>query len=135
MPVPGCREWSFLPRTCDHRSMTTSTPVAPQAAGQLKPAAPRLLRDPANRVLGGVAAGLARHLGAPVIAIRIAFFALALTDGLGAILYAVFWAVLPTDPNGGRRNTRQLVPFVALALGIGLLYFVVGGPPRVSTVI
>jgi signal transduction histidine kinase/phage shock protein PspC (stress-responsive transcriptional regulator) len=111
--------------------MTTPTPAAAAPAAD----APRLLRDPANRVLGGVAAGLARHLGAPVIALRIAFFALALTDGLGAILYAVFWAVLPTDPNLGRRNTRQLVPFVALALGIGLLYFVVGGPPGPSTLI
>jgi signal transduction histidine kinase len=111
--------------------MTTPTQVATRPA----PAVQRLLRDPANRVLGGVAAGLARHLGAPVIAVRIAFFALALTDGLGAILYAVFWAVLPTDPNGGRRNTRQLVPFVALALGVGILYFVVGGPPGPSTLI
>jgi len=106
-----------------------------QTAGRPAPAASRLLRDPANRVLGGVAAGLARHLGAPVIAVRIAFFALALTDGLGAILYAVFWAVLPTESNSGRRNIRQLVPFVALALGIGILYFVVGGPPGVGTLI
>src|SRR5918912_769757 len=103
MPVPGCCRWSSMPSACDDRSMTTPTQPAP--------ALPRLLRDPANRVLGGVAAGLARHLGAPVIAVRIAFFALAMTDGLGAILYAVFWAVLPTDPNGGRRNNRQLVPF------------------------
>jgi signal transduction histidine kinase/phage shock protein PspC (stress-responsive transcriptional regulator) len=107
--------------------MTVPTPTAPGV--------PRLLRDPANRVLGGVAAGLARHLGAPVMALRIAFFALALTDGLGAILYAVFWAVLPIDPHAGRRNVRQLVPFVALALGVALMYFVIGGPPGPSTLI
>jgi signal transduction histidine kinase len=108
--------------------MTSATP----------PAAPpqrRLLRDPGNRVLGGVAAGLAQHLGAPVMAIRIAFFALALTDGLGAILYTAFWAVLPLSSQAPKRNVRQLVPFVALGLGIGILSLLIGGPPGPSTLI
>ncbi|WP_203999995.1 ATP-binding protein [Virgisporangium aurantiacum] len=108
--------------------MTTATP--PQARPQ-----PRLFRDPGNRVLGGVAAGLAQHLGAPVMAIRIAFFALALTDGLGAILYTAFWAVLPLSSQAPKRNFRQLVPFVALGLGIAILSVLIGGPPGPSTLI
>jgi signal transduction histidine kinase len=95
----------------------------------------RLLRDPANRVVAGVAAGLARHLGAPVIALRIGFFALALTDGLGAILYAVFWAILPASAEGGRRNVRQLVPFGALAVGVALVHFLISGAPSPSTLL
>lgn len=108
--------------------MTTPTP--PQARSL-----PRLFRDPGNRVLGGVAAGLAQHLGAPVMAIRIAFFALALTDGLGAILYTAFWAVLPLSAQAPKRNIRQLVPFVALGVGIAILSLLVGGPPGPSTLI
>jgi signal transduction histidine kinase len=99
------------------------------------PSAPRLLRDPTNRVIGGVAAGLARHLGAPVIALRIGFFVLALTDGLGAILYAVFWAVLPASAEGGRRNVRQLVPFVALAVGISMAQLLLSGTPSTSSLV
>jgi signal transduction histidine kinase/phage shock protein PspC (stress-responsive transcriptional regulator) len=100
-----------------------------------RPPGPRLLRDPANRVVGGVAAGLARHLGAPVIALRIGFFVLALVDGLGAILYAVFWAVLPASPEGGRRNIRQLIPFGALGVGVGLAHLLLGGAPSPSTLL
>jgi signal transduction histidine kinase len=95
----------------------------------------RLLRDPANRVVGGVAAGLARHLGAPVLALRIGFFMLAFLDGLGAIMYAVFWAVLPADASEGRRNLKQLVPFLALAVGIGLADLQVRGIPMASSVL
>jgi signal transduction histidine kinase len=99
------------------------------------PTAPRLLRDPANRVVGGVAAGLARHLGVPVLAVRIGFFVLALVDGFGAILYAVFWAVLPVSAEGGRRNVRQMVPFIALAVGIGMVFVMNQGAPSPSTLL
>jgi signal transduction histidine kinase len=100
--------------------MTTATDSSP----------PRLLRDPDNRVVGGVAAGLARHLGVPVLAVRIGFFVLALINGLGATLYAVFWAVLPVSAEGGRRNVRQMVPFLALAAGIALVFVMVEGTPN-----
>jgi signal transduction histidine kinase len=95
----------------------------------------RLVRDETGRVVAGVAAGLARHLGAPVLLIRVAFFGLALFDGLGAILYAVFWAVLPVALSGGRRNVRQLVPFLALACGIGLVHFQLSGAPSSATLL
>ncbi|GIJ44764.1 histidine kinase [Virgisporangium aliadipatigenens] len=101
---------------------------------QVQPAK-RLLRDPTSRVVGGVAAGLARHLGAPVLAFRIGFFLLAFLDGMGAIMYAVFWAVLPADASEGRRNLKQLVPFLALAVGIALADFQVRGVPLASSVL
>jgi signal transduction histidine kinase/phage shock protein PspC (stress-responsive transcriptional regulator) len=70
-----------------------------------------------------VAAGLAEHLGVPVVRVRIAFVLLLLFDGFGAVLYAAFWAVLPRDPapvESPDRDTGQFVAFGALALG-GLL--------------
>jgi signal transduction histidine kinase/phage shock protein PspC (stress-responsive transcriptional regulator) len=46
-------------------------------------------------MLGGVAGGLAAHLGLPVLWVRMAFVVLVFGDGLGALLYAAFWFVVP----------------------------------------
>ncbi|HKT00956.1 MAG TPA: PspC domain-containing protein [Rugosimonospora sp.] len=84
----------------------------------------RLYRDPRHRVVAGVASGLAAHLGLPTMAVRIAFVALLPIDGLGAVLYAAFWAVLPVAPvPGGRsgRDKRQVLPYFALGVGILIL--------------
>lgn len=55
----------------------------------------RLTRRPDGRLAAGVASGLADHLGLPVMTVRIAFVVLLVAGGLGAVLYAVFWAVVP----------------------------------------
>jgi signal transduction histidine kinase len=83
----------------------------------------RLYRDPANRAVAGVASGIANHLGAPVMLVRAAFVVLATFNGLGAIMYAAFWAVLPLPPNasGGKRNFVQLFSFLALGGGVLLV--------------
>ncbi|MFE7189122.1 PspC domain-containing protein [Kitasatospora sp. NPDC057541] len=46
-------------------------------------------------MLGGVAHGLAVHLGLPVSWVRIAFVVLFFAQGLGGLLYAAFWFVVP----------------------------------------
>jgi signal transduction histidine kinase/phage shock protein PspC (stress-responsive transcriptional regulator) len=83
----------------------------------------RLYRDPRHRVVAGVGSGIAAHLGLPTIAVRIAFVALLPLDGLGAVLYAAFWAVLPVAPVPGRagRDNRQVLPYLALGIGILIL--------------
>ncbi|MFT4288301.1 PspC domain-containing protein [Nocardioides sp.] len=100
-------------------------------------------RDTQNPVLGGVAAGLARHLGLPVLWVRVAFVALAVLQGLGVALYAGLWLCLRPDSHfetdtpggesasrGGRRPgpMRRLAdagPAIALAaLGIGVILVV-----------
>jgi signal transduction histidine kinase len=88
----------------------------------------RLYRVTDARVVGGVAAGIAAHLNASVVVVRIAFVVLASFQGLGALLYAAFWAVLPVAPGqrGSGRNRRQLVPFVALGAGIVLVQVLSG---------
>jgi signal transduction histidine kinase/phage shock protein PspC (stress-responsive transcriptional regulator) len=77
-------------------------------------------------VVAGVASGIAGHLGLPTIAVRVAFIALLPVDGLGALLYAAFWAVLPAPPRPpgappARRDRRQILPFLALGAGILLV--------------
>lgn len=59
----------------------------------------------------------------PVLAVRILFVALVLAYGMGAILYAAFWAVLPVEPverptKPARRDTGQLAALVALGVGV-----------------
>ncbi|MCC3770217.1 ATP-binding protein [Streptomyces sp. UNOC14_S4] len=60
----------------------------------------KLYRSAEGRMLGGVARGLAGHLGVPVSWVRIVFLALLLAQGMGAVLYAVFWFVVPLGVGG-----------------------------------
>ncbi len=88
----------------------------------------RLYRDPGNRLVAGVASGIASHLGIPVYAVRIGFIALLPFSGLGALIYAVFWAVLSMPPGAvpAKRDKRQFLPFLALAMGILLIQWLAG---------
>ncbi|MFA3873850.1 PspC domain-containing protein [Streptomyces sp. MMCC 100] len=71
------------------------------AAPVVEPRPPRkLYRSSDGRWLGGVARGLAGHLGLPVIWVRFAFVGLFMADGLGALLYAAFWFFVPLGVGG-----------------------------------
>jgi signal transduction histidine kinase len=54
-------------------------------------------RNPDEAILGGVAAGLAEHLGLPVLWVRAGFMALAVMGGFGVFFYAGLWMVLPAQ--------------------------------------
>ncbi|TPQ22604.1 ATP-binding protein [Streptomyces sporangiiformans] len=60
----------------------------------------KLYRSSDGRWLGGVARGLAGHLGLPVAWVRVVFVGLFLSDGLGALLYASFWFFVPLGVGG-----------------------------------
>ncbi|MEU8763110.1 PspC domain-containing protein [Streptomyces sp. NPDC048659] len=110
--------------------------AAARVAETDEPPVRRLYRSADGRWLGGVARGLAGHLGLPVIWVRAFFAVLMLTDGLGAVLYAVFWIVVPLGVGGraaprpvfettadGRRRLRkpdkgQVLALIALAIGV-----------------
>jgi signal transduction histidine kinase len=62
------------------------------------PATPRLFRRPDIGLAGGVAAGIADHIGVRVGLIRLCFVILAVAGGLGFALYGAYWIVLPTQP-------------------------------------
>jgi len=102
----------------------------------------RALRVPDGAWLGGVCSGLSAHLGVPVLVFRLAFVALFCTQFIGALLYAVLWLVLPTQPKhlapgleahdraGMRTATAgpqatDVGAFVALgAFGVGVVWLV-----------
>ncbi|MFJ3879917.1 PspC domain-containing protein [Streptomyces sp. NPDC090077] len=61
----------------------------------------KLYRSADGRMLGGVARGLAGHLGLPVIWVRLAFLGMFMFgDGLGVLLYAAFWVFVPLGQGG-----------------------------------
>jgi signal transduction histidine kinase/phage shock protein PspC (stress-responsive transcriptional regulator) len=71
------------------------------AAPLVEPRPPRkLYRSSDGRWLGGVARGLAGHLGLPVIWVRLVFVGLFMADGLGTLLYAAFWFFVPLGVGG-----------------------------------
>src|SRR5258705_6990786 len=85
----------------------------------------RLYRDPDNRIVAGVAAGLAEHLGMRPIIVRLAFIVLLAANGLGGLLYVAFWAVLPVAGSGKRPARRmsllQALGLAAFATGVIIL--------------
>lgn len=99
----------------------------------------KLYRSSEGRMVGGVARGLAGHLSLPVAWVRVVFVVLATIHGLGILLYAIFWFVVPLGVGGvnpaeakeprdarswlaGRRPDKgQIVALIALACGFGIL--------------
>jgi signal transduction histidine kinase/phage shock protein PspC (stress-responsive transcriptional regulator) len=72
----------------DHGAVTTAAPSTV-----------RLFRRPDRGIAGGVAAGIAEHIGVRVRVVRVGFLALAAAGGLGVALYGAYWIVLPTAPD------------------------------------
>ncbi|MFI8457476.1 PspC domain-containing protein [Kitasatospora sp. NPDC101447] len=89
MAAPGTDPRTIAP---DAAPSSGADPNAPDGG---KPPYRRLYRSPQGRMLGGVAHGLAVHLGLPVRWVRLAFVLLFFAQGIGALLYAAFWFVVP----------------------------------------
>ena len=61
----------------------------------------RLYRRPDRGLLGGVATGIAEHLGVSVWVVWAAFVVLSGAGGLGVALYGAYLIVVPTAPDAG----------------------------------
>ncbi|WP_375001972.1 PspC domain-containing protein [Aeromicrobium sp. CTD01-1L150] len=98
----------------------------------------RAYRPAEHRLVGGVATGLAEHLGVPVLWVRVAFVVATWINGAGVLAYLALWRLLPLrtpeqGPGldaatrrgarpGGRPGVVEIVQTVAmLALGVGVL--------------
>ncbi|UJP39715.1 ATP-binding protein [Cellulomonas palmilytica] len=78
------------------------TPGPPAAASAVpRPRTPRgaLRRPERGRWVGGVASGVAAHLGLPLGGVRVAFVVATLVGGVGVVLYGFWWLTVPPgDP-------------------------------------
>jgi phage shock protein PspC (stress-responsive transcriptional regulator) len=74
---------------------TTTADANPQAMEQSRP---HPLRRPVHdRMLAGVAAGIADYLGADVTIIRIVLAVLAFVGGAGVPIYLACWLLIPEE--------------------------------------
>jgi signal transduction histidine kinase/phage shock protein PspC (stress-responsive transcriptional regulator) len=83
-----------------------------------------LRRDPEHRILGGVCAGIARHLGIDPLIPRLAAIVAAGAGGFGVLLYLIAWAAIPSArADEGELSARPGLRkgTLELALGAGLL--------------
>jgi signal transduction histidine kinase len=85
-----------------------------------------LRRDPDAGIVAGVCAGIAAQLGADVALVRIAFVALTFAGGIGPIVYALMWALVPARGAAAAVNIRLGVRGgVQVGIGTGLLLLAV----------
>ena len=70
-------------------------PAQGQAANTNSSQPKKLFRDPNDRILGGVASGMAAYLGIPVTLTRVCFLVLMLAYGVFFIIYIFMWMLLP----------------------------------------
>ncbi len=86
------------------------------------PARRALRRDPERRLIGGVCAGIARHIGVDPLIVRIAFVIAAAAGGFGVLVYLMGLVLIPAE--SGEAPVRQRRPrraAVEVGLGAGLL--------------
>ncbi|KQX74891.1 MULTISPECIES: ATP-binding protein [Aeromicrobium] len=103
----------------------------------------RRARRPADRrLVGGVATGLADHLGVPVLSVRLAFVVATWFQGVGVVAYLLLWRLLPLQRpelspglesatrrglrgDGTRTGPTEIAQTVALgAIGVGVLLLI-----------
>ena len=77
--------------------MNTTTADAGSATTAGQPQAGQLRRSADDKMLSGVAGGIARYLNTDVTLIRIIIAALVLFTGAGLALYVAAWLLIPAD--------------------------------------
>ena len=95
-------------------------------AGPARPGRLRFTRDSDDRIIAGVAGGLARELGVDAVLVRITFAVLVFAGGVGLLLYGALWVLAPVGriPTAPARpaTAQQAVALALIAAGVlGLL--------------
>src|SRR5690242_12116296 len=83
-------------------------------------------RDPDRRIIAGVCAGIARYFGIDPLVVRLVFIAGAAAGGVGFVVYAAAWLMMPRGPGSApgapaRFRVRGDRAAVEVALGTALL--------------
>jgi signal transduction histidine kinase/phage shock protein PspC (stress-responsive transcriptional regulator) len=86
----------------------------------------RLQRSRHGRIIGGVAAGVGKHLGLEPLLVRIAFLVLAAAAGFGVVVYCLIWLLAPLEPQDATVQPARRVPRPGARSVLGAV-LVVGG--------
>jgi signal transduction histidine kinase len=93
--------------------------------GEVPASSPGVVRrDLEHRVIAGVCAGLGRRMGIDPVILRVAFVVAAAAGGVGIVLYALAWLLIPADRVGRPSTVARALPGRAswqVAAGVGLL--------------
>jgi signal transduction histidine kinase/phage shock protein PspC (stress-responsive transcriptional regulator) len=108
------------PRACDYQYVTTAPTRPLQGVAAARPAGPpRFVRRSDDRMVGGVASGLAVHLSLNPLHVRVAFALLSALSGFGIVLYLALWIFTPSDQTLAREATDDAPAGVAAATRAG----------------
>ena len=80
--------------------MNTATAGAGSATVNAQPEAGQLRRSGDDKMLAGVAGGIARYLDVNVTLVRVIIAVLAILTGAGVPLYVAAWLLIPADGDG-----------------------------------
>ncbi len=111
----------------------------PTTVTAIATARPSLRRGRTDRVVAGVAAGVARHLRIEPLVVRLAFVILAFAAGFGVIVYLLLWLLAPVEVADAadetdaatrrplpRPSPQQLVGMSLILVGVATLFLVTG---------
>ena len=143
-PASPARDDMESPAASTEPGRATAAPIAkervPDSGLADSEDKPRATRVAEGAWLGGVCTGLARHLGWPLMVVRIAFVALATFQFIGVIAYGALWLLLPPESTvkapglesasraGLRKESKPKrridwgMLLALIALGVGLLW-------------
>jgi phage shock protein PspC (stress-responsive transcriptional regulator) len=104
---------------------TKKNPQKEEAVGPRRP----LLRSKSDRMLWGVAGGLAEHTGFSAPLVRVAFVVISLFGGAGILAYLILAVALPEDDGTGNpvpesvwaRLGKVVLACILVAVGLGLV--------------
>lgn len=70
----------------------------------------KLYRSRTDKMVAGVAGGLARYLRIDTTLVRLGFVFLAFAEGFGFLLYLMMWFVVPENPEESSEDAVELLP-------------------------
>lgn len=134
---PGISRW-WVALPCESIRMAGSSKLAALSGERIKEEIPgttplrhrvvtvlgyRPVRSTGDRLIAGVAGGLAKQLGVDAILVRLAFVVLSFVGGLGVAAYVFCWArgKEAVDSSSVRGSPRQLVAQAMIFAGLLLL--------------
>jgi phage shock protein PspC (stress-responsive transcriptional regulator) len=90
--------------------------AAPATSGEVR----KLFRDQDNKVIAGVAAGLAAYLGVPRLLVRAAFLLLVPLFGFPVVVYLLLWALVPMTSSTTDRLQMRGRPLTLASIDKGV---------------